>query len=164
MGGYKTTVPMVYVVGWREAGVIKNGFSERQRWRPFVLRGAELIALYAFPHSGVEAVRFETFLEEKAAMLYRPAFLDKTDEARELLGGAGGGYLECYRADVDDWASIVLKQCSGSNARIYPGASDASTPTYVTDVRTNEEVLSPSRDISPFVTRTRAYGFAEVTR
>jgi hypothetical protein len=44
-------------------------------------------------------------------------------------------------------------------------STESLTRSYVrTYERTNEEPLSPKRDNSPYVTRTRAYGFAEVTR
>jgi hypothetical protein len=44
-------------------------------------------------------------------------------------------------------------------------STDSLTRSYVrTYERTNEEPLSPKRDNSPYVTRVRAYGFAEVTR
>ena len=40
--GYKRTDHTVYVVHWPEPNVFKVGCSERQRWRMFTLRGAEI--------------------------------------------------------------------------------------------------------------------------
>lgn len=107
MGGYATTEPTVYVVAWPEAGVIKNGYSERQRWRKFVLRGAEVVALYRFPSDFSAAFQFEAYLEGKASMLYPRAFPEKCDEAARLLGPDCGGYAECFRADPDEWTSLL---------------------------------------------------------
>jgi hypothetical protein len=117
MGGYGITHPMVYVVGWRDAGVIKNGFSTRQRWRKFLLNGAELIALYEFPGKSGSAGMFESYLEQRAGFLYPRAFRTKTEDAAKLLGPDCSGYLECFRADVDDWAALLPKHCGSSNAQ-----------------------------------------------
>ena len=115
--GYAQTLPMVYVVGWRDAGVIKNGFSMRQRWRKFLLNGAELLALYEFSDSTGRAIQFESYLEQRAAFLYPSAFKVKSVDAAALLGPDCGGYLECFLADVDDWSQLLPEQCSFSNAQ-----------------------------------------------
>ena len=115
--GYGLTYPTVYVVGWRDAGVIKNGFSTRQRWRKFLLRGADLLALYEFPTGSGSALMFESYLENRASFLYPSAFPTRTAEAAALLGPDCAGYVECFRADVDDWARLLPEHCRFSNAQ-----------------------------------------------
>ena len=160
MGGYKTTCPTTYVVAWRKQGIIKNGFSTCQRWRKFVLTGADLLALYEFPTRGARAVTFETYLDAKAGFIYPRAF-DSKQEAREsgLLGPDGGGWMECLRGDADEWLSILLGQCSTSNAPVPTFIAASAMPrTDARYERTYAEPLSPTSDILTLGTRTPAYG------
>lgn len=53
---------------------------------------------------------------------------------------------------------------TGSESEVRSEVRSGLPRTYKTYVRTNGEGLSPTSDISSFVTRTRAYGFAEVTK
>lgn len=94
MGGYKKHNPSVYVVRWPD-GVLKVGYTEKQRWRKFALLGAELLAVYEFashvPAFGLESVGL-SFL----ARFGEPAF-ETIDDSYEHVGPDGGGYRECYR-------------------------------------------------------------------
>jgi hypothetical protein len=160
MGGYKQTDPTCYIVDWPDAGVFKVGFSCNQRWRKFVLRGANVVALHSVP-GATAAFALECYFENYALMLCRRAFDEKTDEARALLGSDAGGYLECHRGDGHKFYDLMLKHCSPSIAQIAGVASDASTTTDGrTNARTHADGFSPTADTSSSVTRTRTYGFS----
>jgi hypothetical protein len=142
--GYRTTVPTVYVVGWRDLGIIKNGYSQQQRWRKFMLRGAQLVRLFEFENA-LDALDFEWTLDCAAAERFPAAFNHISETARTILGHDGGGYRECYQADMHCWEALL------------PSIATEHMPR--TDGRTNGEQLltSPGSSFS-FVTRTRAYG------
>ena len=161
MGGYKQTDPTCYIVDWPEAGVFKIGYTAKQRYRKFVLRGANVVALHAVPGS-TAAFSLECYFENYALMLCRRAFHEKTDEARALLGPDAGGYLECHRGDGHEFYALMLKHCSSSIAQIEGAASGASTTTDGrTYERTDADGLSPTSDTPSYVTRTRTYGFLD---
>lgn len=92
--GYKATRPHVYVVQWPKIGVIKAGFSCNQRWRSFVLRGAEVVDLIAFDTSS-DAFEFESVVLDALRKACLPAFPD-WKSAEPYLGKAGGGWAECF--------------------------------------------------------------------
>jgi hypothetical protein len=56
---YKRTAPMVYAVHWPEINVFKIGYSDCQRWKLFMNRGANLLSLMEFG-STTEAFDFES--------------------------------------------------------------------------------------------------------
>ncbi len=91
---YSRTKPTVCVVHWPDHGVIKAGYGERQRWRPFVLRGAEVVDLIEFDTS-TDAFAFETVVLDMLESLCAPAFVSAS-ESVALLGNSGSGHLECY--------------------------------------------------------------------
>ena len=91
---YSRTKPTVYIVHWPERNVIKCGYSERQRWRPFVLRGALVVDLIEFDTSS-DAFEFESVVHEVLSQTCQSAF-NSADEAVDLLGGRGGGHCECF--------------------------------------------------------------------
>lgn len=87
----------VYLVQWAD-GVTKIGFaSARGRWRKFVSRGANLIALGQFQDSSA-ALEAESQIQNMLAALY-PASFQARGESLSYLGD-GGGYTECYTAGV----------------------------------------------------------------
>lgn len=83
--GYKRTDTTVYIVHWPAIGAFKVGCSERQRWRTFLLRGADLLSLTPFGNA-VAAYQHEGRLHQVASSTCRPAF-----------GSRGDGFAECYR-------------------------------------------------------------------
>lgn len=93
--GYKETAPTTYVVFWPESRVIKAGYSAFQRWRKFVIQGAQVVKLVEFP-SCTEAFALESRIMEKLRSDYEYAF-DTLDESRGLLGPDGGGWCECFQ-------------------------------------------------------------------
>lgn len=96
----------VYIVYWPKNGVFKIGFSALWRWRTFVSRGAEVVELYEF-ESHRDAFAVETWLQASADQLTDRAFPECTDEARNLLGRNGAGYLECYRGDLQMIRDVI---------------------------------------------------------
>jgi hypothetical protein len=93
--GYKRTKHTVYVVFWERDNLFKIGYSAAQRWKPFVARGAEVLALKEFPSYG-EASAFESICHRIARQVMPIAFAS-AGEADRFLGGGGGGYTECYQ-------------------------------------------------------------------
>lgn len=85
----------VYVVHWPETNVVKAGYSERERWRAFLSRGGVVIDLVEFDDVS-DAFAYEDVLH--CALARRGPFaFESAMDARPYLGGAGGGYTECYR-------------------------------------------------------------------
>lgn len=162
--GYQTTDPTCYVVDWPDAGVFKIGYSAQQRWRSFVLKGANIVALHPFPQS-TGAFNLETYFENCAQMLYPGAFDEKTPEAQSLLGPDCGGYLECHRGDGHEFYALMLKHCSSGIAQIVERANRAGIATYG---RNETNGLTKTRSHLPettssLVTRGRACGFSPLT-
>jgi hypothetical protein len=93
--GYKRTAHTVYVVYWPEERLLKVGYSERQRWKPFVARGAEVLALKQF--SSYDAASFYEHTCHKIMRQVCPRPFTSAHQARQYLGSDGGGYRECYR-------------------------------------------------------------------
>lgn len=111
--GYKRTVDTVYAVYWADDQILKVGYSEYQRWKPFVARGAEVLSLRTFDTYD-EASALEQTCHSLLRHVCERAF-DSRAEARPYLGGSGGGYLECYRmlgAMHLHHASALLGACS----------------------------------------------------
>lgn len=104
--GYKETRPTTYLVCWPEVGIVKAGYTARQRWRKFLLRGAHLLQTVEFD-SGISAFELETQLDDYLRAVCEPAFHGPA-EAEPYLGTGGGGWLECYRLPP---ASIAYKHC-----------------------------------------------------
>jgi hypothetical protein len=84
----------VYVVHWPEIRVVKAGYSERRRWRAFLSRGAEIVDLVEFEDVS-DAFAYEDVLHD--ALRPNGYAFDTALEAKPYLGGAGGGYMECFR-------------------------------------------------------------------
>lgn len=93
MGGYKKHNPTTYVVQWPD-GVVKVGYSEKQRWRKFVLLGATVVALYEFD-SHVPAFAAETWGQDWLRAHGELAF-PTIGDSRLHVGPDGGGYCECF--------------------------------------------------------------------
>lgn len=93
-----------YVVGWADLGIIKVGCTSngRARWGPFLARGAVMIDLACYECAVDAEVRLDKALRE----FYRPAFRNKQD-AKEILGSGGAGYLECLSVPVSEWAHVA---------------------------------------------------------
>lgn len=84
----------VYVVCWRESGIVKAGYTEYQRWQVFTHRGAELVARLPFEDVGT-ALDFESDIHLELRRIGSPAFATRAESLPYL--GTGGGYLECFR-------------------------------------------------------------------
>lgn len=85
-------IESVYLVRWPD-GVTKVGYTSFRRWRTFEIRGAAVLAVWAFDDC-TEGLRCETAMQ---AALRFPAAFPTSDSATEHLGHSGGGYMECYR-------------------------------------------------------------------
>ncbi|AVP67335.1 hypothetical protein [Prescottella equi] len=117
--GYKKTAPTIYVVAWAADRIVKVGYSDRQRWRPFVLRGAEVVDLIEF-ESVTDAFDFESWAHGALLRLCERAFSSAADAAK-YLGNAGGGWKECYvipaGMEVADLLAAAASGEEASNAR-----------------------------------------------
>ena len=96
----------LYIVGWSEEGVVKAGvtMNGRQRFGPFLARGAEMLHLEAFEAGGDVAA--EQRVHDALSARWPRAFASKA-EAAPLLGRKGSGYLECYRVPYAEWHSAL---------------------------------------------------------
>lgn len=97
----------VYAVHWPEINVFKIGFSERQRWKAFVNRGANVIGLLDDFAAGTSGYDFEYACHLVSSEVCRPGF-KSAEEAAPYLGGRGGGYMECYRVPGDLMPSEIV--------------------------------------------------------
>ncbi|GAS95493.1 uncharacterized protein RMCC_2459 [Mycolicibacterium canariasense] len=97
--GYKRTTHTVYLVHWPEINVFKIGYTEFQRYRAFVVRGANILKLFPFPTS-TEAFDLETICHDVLWNLCEGGF-DTPQEATPYLGNRGGGYVECFKTPAD---------------------------------------------------------------
>lgn len=106
MGGYKKTAPMVYVVSWPQSKVVKVGFTAKQRYRHFVINGAELNVRYEFEdaHSAFE---FETFGHDWLRVNSAGYAFETLDSSKPFMGPDGGGYAECFSADMATIDSLL---------------------------------------------------------
>lgn len=147
----------VYVVHWPREGVMKVGYSSVRRWARFVSSGADVIKVYEFDSSS-DAFDIEDWLHQSARALLARAFDSATEEARIMLGHKAAGYMECWRASLDDVYRVIADSHARAYAQTDAQASEASITTDGRNERTDVEGFSPSRDISPLVTRTRTYG------
>jgi hypothetical protein len=139
MGGWKRTNPMVYFVSWDDAGIIKVGSSERQRWRRFALRGARIVELVERDYG------HESECHAWLRGTYPLAFSTGAEAVPYL--GDGDGYLECYRITPGDADAVraqlhrhMVMHCECNPCR------NARTDVR-TDLRTD---YSPSGEISPY--------------
>lgn len=142
MGGWKRTLPLVYVVSWDDAGIVKIGYSTRQRWRRFTLRGARLLAL--FPDDEGRGMGESAF--HAAALQVAPPAFRLGPEATPYLGDPGG-YLECYRLPAGMTADDFLVRCLSMMPEQCPSISPGSLHEYMprtekTYARTNEDVVT----------------------
>lgn len=113
MGGYKKHDPTCYVVMWPNDSLVKVGFTAKQRWRKFELRGAEVLALFEFEKSH-DAFECESVGHHWLRDRFPYAFGLK-DESVQFLGADGGGWAECFRASEADAQALLkhmLKQYS----------------------------------------------------
>lgn len=108
--GYKRTTHTIYAVAWPEINVLKVGYSENQRWRPFLLRGGEVVQLSEFDDV-VSAFSFESVCHRALRRICRTAFESATP-AVPFLGAAGGGWSECYRIPGDLTGRELLELCN----------------------------------------------------
>ncbi len=141
MGGYKRHDPTVYVVIWDNIHVVKVGFTTKQRWRKFVLRGARLIALYTFEKSH-DAFQLEEVGDAWLRANGSGYAFDSTADAAPYLGPDGGGYLECFRLEPELLESLLkhmLKHASAHGAKHCLEESQAMHATYATNA-TDERV------------------------
>ena len=122
---YSRTPPTVYAVHWANINVFKFGYSDCQRYRLFLNRGAELLGLFEFG-TVTAGLDFETLVDESAMAICRPGFRTR-DSADPYLGGRGAGYLECYRTPADLMPSEVIPYVF-SNALSMLGASAEHMP------------------------------------
>lgn len=116
--GYARTKDTVYVVHWPEINVFKVGYSAQQRWRSFVLRGANVLKLMEFDTS-TEAFLVEGGCHAALWEVSRSPFQTPL-EAAPYLGNGGGGYVECFKVPGDLMASEILEYI-----RTLLGASNA---------------------------------------
>lgn len=103
---YKRTVHTTYLVHWPDTNILKVGYSQCQRWRPFVLRGAVIVDLIEFPDS-TGAFEMETVIQEALDRVIPRAYTS-AEQAVDALGGRGGGWKECYRLPAGQTPLEVL--------------------------------------------------------
>jgi hypothetical protein len=140
-----------YVVRWPD-GVVKVGITERQRYKSFVARGGQVVAL---AHG--RCIWSESEAEERGQLYlgarFPMAFRDR-DEAVPSLGSRGGGWMECYRASlgydlshlVAMLASITSKQCTDAKHRhtdIHTDRRSSATREEMTLSNAREQRRSP---------------------
>ena len=96
----------LYVVGWAANGVIKIGVTAngRERYGPFLARGAELLMLNSYRPG--DTVNEESRLAGVLSGHWPSAFGSK-EEAAPLLGKRGAGWMECYRVPVNEWGKVL---------------------------------------------------------
>lgn len=99
-------MPTVYVVAWPNENIVKAGYTTRDRWKPFVSRGAVLLKLESYVNA-TEALQREAYLENAMMAEFERAFTERS-QALPILGKGGGGYSECYRASVEE-ALVLLR-------------------------------------------------------
>lgn len=98
----------IYCVRWRDAGIVKVGYSDESRWRIFEPRGAEVVALWQFD-TCVEALDHEARCHEILECIGTPAFSSRDDAiASRLLSSRGCGYTECFRISHSVTDSALL--------------------------------------------------------
>lgn len=122
---YDKHLPMTYVVGWRDDGIVKVGCTfSRRRWKVFLARGAELLGLAEYPGRGV--VDAEIATQIAAETLFPLAFRHRLDAAA-YLGNQGGGYTECFRATIpafmeflSDVAPEMSRETHALAERLHP--------------------------------------------
>jgi hypothetical protein len=139
--GYKPVDPTVYVVSWDADRVVKVGYSDRQRWRPFVIRGGRLVSLTSFD-AFMDASNLEQDVHAVLRRHFRGAFGSARD-AVPYLGSGGSGYLECYRMHPRH-ADALLSRIAKSDAT-PPCTNERTGRTYVL----TNGVVPSSGDIFP---------------
>ena len=101
----------VYIVQWPD-GVIKAGYaSHRKRWRKFIGRHAKLLELYSHP-TATAALASEDLIHRWAREWLEPAFTCR-QESEQHLGRGGGGFTECYQAEMgfaQNWREMTVNQ------------------------------------------------------
>jgi hypothetical protein len=142
--GYKRVDPTVYVVVWDADSIVKVGYSERQRWRKFALRGARVAELVPFRHFSVAMsaeLEAHEFLWPKV-----PLAFDSASEAVDHLGPDGGGWCETYRLRPEH--ASALRTCI---AQLHARAYAEARCTNERDERNGltHEVVTPLLDIFP---------------
>ena len=96
--------PTVYVVGWRAERVVKVGYTMRRgRWTSFLGRGAEVISLNFLEDGDPPGI--EMWLQREIGSRH-PAAFTRRNEALDMLGRGGDGYLECYRIHPGAWPTL----------------------------------------------------------
>lgn len=120
---YKEHEPTVYVVSWPEDRIIKVGYSTRQRWRKFVLRGAVVLALYR-AQASTEAFDLEVVGDQWLRAHGQHSFTSAADGI-EYLGGDGAGYRECFTLPGDQPVTDLLAHMN--EYAVAHGCVDAST-------------------------------------
>lgn len=96
----------VYIVGWRELGIVKVGTTSngREHYGPFLNRGGELISLTSY--EGMSYLDIKRRVLEVMEICWPLAFESKA-EAAEHLGRGGCGWLECYSIPVAEWYDVI---------------------------------------------------------
>jgi hypothetical protein len=125
-------VESVYLVRWPD-GVTKVGYTSFKRWRTFELRGAEVLAVWAFDDC-TDGLACE---EDMQQALPFPLRFRSAREAIPYLGSGGGGYLECYATPTDIPNSAVLAMLA-SIATEHGGEAMARS-MHGRNGRTNED-------------------------
>lgn len=98
----------LYIVGWPEFDVVKIGITSngRERYGPFLARGAEMLLLSTYPFG--DNLNEEQRMRELLSLRWPPAFESK-EESMLMLGRRGSGWMECYRIPVDEWGGLVAE-------------------------------------------------------
>lgn len=104
LSGGRTLAGIVYMVGWRDAGLVKIGSTRTggdRRYRTYMRSGGELIALahYRYP----DECYAEVWLQKWAGARYASPFCRAECAATFLGRSSGAGWTEFFAVPTDDW-------------------------------------------------------------
>ena len=96
----------VYVVGWRDRGIVKIGSTRhgRRRYGTYLARGAEVVTLANY-QLGDECYA-EVWLQQWAGKRYATPFCRAECCASALGLSSGAGWTEMFAAPAEDWPAI----------------------------------------------------------
>ena len=158
--GYKQTRPTVYVVHWPAIDVFKVGCTERQRWRMYLLRGAQLIALHEFD-SVSAAYGYEGQCHRLLESLCSPGF-GSTADAEPYVGVRGDGYLECYQLPTDvpaiEIAALIAAELDTQASGEHSGRAYAPTllETCPSNAHTDRHTYKHQPTLASYLTLSNA--------
>jgi hypothetical protein len=145
----------LYLVNWREAGVVKIGFTDHLHRRRKAMPAGELILALTFPDSLV-GYDFEIAANQAAFRAWPRAF-DRRADAIAFLPPFGRGYLECYQTTPADALELIASQCHVTFNR-------HDVTLYRDDTSERHTVTSRSYGRTDGLTETRGFRDGKIFR